>query len=294
MKQINGTGVAMVTPFDNEGKLDIEALSRLTKHLVRGGVDFLVVMGTTAEAAVLTAEERQEAIATIIKINAGRKPIVLGVGGNNTAQAVADLKILKKQNLKGVDAILSVTPYYNKPSQEGLIAHFDQIAEHSPVPIILYNVPGRTSVNMTAETTLTLAKKHDNIMAVKEASGDWDQIMQIIHKRPEGFKVFSGDDAIVMPLITAGADGVISVTGNAYPTRFSDMVKFAKSGDIQKSRNLHYDILDFTNSIFEEGNPAGVKVALKQLNVCENEVRLPLIKASEQLQNKSVNLMKTI
>ncbi len=288
MKKINGTGVAMVTPFNKKGQLDKKALVKLTKHLIAGGIDFLVVMGTTAEAATLSQAEREKAIAIILKANAGRLPIVLGVGGNDTNATVEALKIT---DFTGIDAILSVTPYYNKPTQAGLLAHFGQVAKHSPVPIILYNVPGRTAVNMTAVTTLALAKKYKNIIAVKEASGNWEQIMQIIDKKPKGFKVFSGDDAIVMPLIAAGADGVISVTANAFPTRFSAMVNNAKAGKIKNARQLHYDILDFTERIFEEGNPAGIKLALSVLDICTPEVRLPLVKASKKLSKTITGLM---
>lgn len=280
MKKIKGTGVALVTPFRKDRSVDFKSLQNLVEHVIKGGVDFLVVMGTTAEAVTLSANEKDAVLNYIIEKVNGELPIVLGLGGNNT-QEVTDT--LKNKDFTGVDAILSVAPYYNKPTQQGLYYHFKEISSASPVPIIIYNVPGRTSVNISAETTVKLAEEFDNIFAVKEASGNMEQIMQIVKNKPKDFTVLSGDDALTMPLITVGVEGVISVTANAYPKQFSEMVSAALENNIKKAKKIHYELLDFTNLIFFEGNPAGVKAALQKMEVISKYVRLPLVTASRSL-----------
>ena len=279
MKQLTGTGVALVTPFKKDNSVDFAALKKLVNHVIDGGVDFLVVQGTTGETATLNTEEKKAVLNYILDINAGKLPVVLGIGGNNT-QNLTDT--IKNTDFKNIDAILSVSPYYNKPTQQGLYLHYEKIASVCPVPIILYNVPGRTSGNISAETTLKLAEDFDNIVAVKEASGNFSQIMQIVKNKPKDFLVLSGDDALTMPLISAGLDGVISVTANAFPKEFSKMVNASLKNDFETARKLHYDLLDFTESIFLEGNPGGIKAALEILNISEKHVRLPLATVGEK------------
>lgn len=254
-----GTGVAIVTPFTTKGDIDFPALTKLVEHLIKGRVEYIVVLGTTGETATLSKEEKQQVIAHIIKATKKRIPLVLGVGGNNTAEIVMQLK---KDNLSGFDAILSVSPYYNKPSQEGIYQHYKAIAKASPLPIILYNVPGRTASNITAETTLRLANEFKNIIAIKEASGNIEQCMKIIKYRPDNFLIISGDDNLTLPLIASGADGVISVVANAYPKDFSDMVRFALVHDLKNAQKLHYKLMEITEQLFADGNPGGVKVVL--------------------------------
>ncbi|MCF6366330.1 MAG: 4-hydroxy-tetrahydrodipicolinate synthase [Bacteroidales bacterium] len=277
--KLTGTGVAMVTPFRNDDSIDFGALKKLTEHIINGGVDFLVVMGTTGENPVLSEQEQTAVLDYITEVSEKKVPIVFGIAGNNT-QAVVNR--IKNTDFTNIDAILSATPYYNKPTQEGLYAHYKTIAGACPVPVILYNVPGRTSVNMNAETTLKLANNFENIIAVKEASGNLDQIMQIIKNKPEGFSVLSGDDTYTMPYIAMGMNGVISVTGNAYPKEFSDMVKASLKYDFKTAQKLHYKLLDLSNSLFREGNPGGVKAALEILGICEKHVRLPLASVSNE------------
>ena len=267
-------GVALITPFKTDESIDFEALARLVEHQIKNGTDYLVVCGTTAETATLTEEEKEEVTRFVIRVNAGRLPIVLGIGGNNT-KAVVD-KLLS-EDLSGVDAILSVTPYYNKPSQEGLYQHFKSIATASSLPIILYNVPGRTGVNMTATTTLRLAKDFKNIVAVKEASGIFPQIDDIIKHTPDNFVVISGDDGITFPLITLGAVGVISVIGNAFPYEFSRMVRLALNGQFDAAREIHHQFTELISLLFVDGNPAGVKSILSVMDMIENKLRLPLV-----------------
>lgn len=283
IQQLKGTGVALVTPFTKSGTLDFEALVRLVNHLIKGKVDYLVVLGTTAESATLSKDEKRAVIDCVIATNKKRLPIVLGVGGNNTADVI---EALDEKNLQGIDAILSVTPYYNKPTQQGLYEHYKAIAKRSSLPIILYNVPGRTAVNMTAETQLRLANDFSNIVATKEASGNMEQIMSIIQHKPKDFLVISGDDPITLPLVACGADGVISVVGNAFPKQVSDMVRAAMKHKISEAQKLHYSLLDITKLMFAEGNPAGVKEVLQQINICTNQVRLPLVNASKELSKK--------
>ena len=279
--KISGTGVALVTPFNSDLSIDYNGLAALVNHCVDGNVDFLVVMGTTGESVTLSLEEKNTVLDCVKKANNNRLPIVLGIGGNNTNNVIQSFSSF---DLNGVDAILSVSPAYNKPTQEGIYQHFKAVSEKSPLPIILYNVPGRTSSNMTAETTLRLAHDFDNIVAVKEASGDMEQIMEIIAKKPDDFLVLSGDDAITLPIILLGGKGVISVLGQALPNEFSSMVNFAIDGDVKSSNTIHYKILSFVKPLFVEGNPAGVKTLLNILGICQDEVRLPLVKSSKNLR----------
>jgi len=284
MSQLKGTGVALVTPFDKDKKVDIEALHKLVNYVIDGGVDYLVVMGTTAENPVLTKDEKELVLKTVIEANHQRKPIVYGIGGNDT-QKVTD-EINQKNNHSDICAFLSVTPYYNKPNQKGLYAHFASIAHVSKKPLILYNVPGRTGINMSAETTLKLAHDFSNIVAIKEASGSFDQIMEIVEKKPHAFMVISGDDGLTLPLISIGVEGVISVVANAIPKPFSQMVKLSLNNQFAEAKKLHYQILEFCRLAFAEGNPVGIKNALHHLNIIQNEFRLPLVPASEELSLK--------
>lgn len=272
--KFTGMGVALITPFKEDDSVDFEALSRLLDYQLQNNIDYLVVLGTTAETPTLSEEEKSEIVQFVKdKVN-GRVPIVLGVGGNNTRAIVEKLK---KDNFDGIDAILSVVPYYNKPSQEGMFQHYSAIAENSPVPVILYNVPGRTGVNMTAETTLRLAHKYKNIIGIKEASGNIVQMNDIIKNKPADFMVISGDDGITYPLITMGAVGVISVIGNAFPKEFSQMVRLALQGDYNSARIIHHKFTELFDLLFVDGSPAGVKCILSIMGYLENKLRLPLV-----------------
>lgn len=284
-KSFKGLGVAMVTPFLENGEIDFPALEKLTKFLIEGGLDYLVVQGTTGESPVLSKEEKQEVLNTVCRVNDGRLPVVFGIGGNNTAAVVNDLKTF---DLSKVDGILSASPYYNKPTQRGIFEHYSAIAGGTELPIIVYNVPGRTASNITAETTLKMARSFDNIVAVKEASGSLEQIMEIIQGKPDNFLVISGDDALTLPILAAGGDGVISVVGNAFPSQFSGMVKAALSNDMEKARELHYGILPIISPLFREGNPAGIKEALAELKITSNELRLPLVNTSVKLRDEII------
>lgn len=276
MSRINlrGVGVAFITPFKEDESVDYEALIRLVDYQIQNNTDYLVVLGTTAETATLTEAEKTKIVETVIHRVNGRIPIVLGVGGNNT-RAIVDQ--LKNDNFEGIDAILSVVPYYNKPSQEGIYQHYKAIAEASKLPVILYNVPGRTAVNMTAETTLRLANEFSNIVAIKEASGDMAQMDDIIKRKPDNFDVISGDDGITFPLITLGAIGVISVIGNAFPKEFSRMTRLALEGDYQSALTIHHSFSELFKLLFIDGNPAGVKSMLHMMGYIENKLRLPLV-----------------
>ena len=269
-----GMGVALITPCKEDETIDFDALARLVEHQIKNGTDYLVVCGTTAETPTLTEEEKDEIKSFVVNCAAGRIPIVLGVGGNNT-KAVANQ--LQTKDFTGIDAILSVTPYYNKPSQEGLYQHYAAIAKASPLPVILYNVPGRTGVNMLPETTIRLANEFTNICAVKEASGNFSQIDEIIKNKPADFLVISGDDGITFPLITLGAVGVISVIGNAFPREFSKMVRLALQGEYNNARKIHHRFTELFSLLFVEGNPAGVKSMLAVMGMIENKLRLPLV-----------------
>ncbi len=272
--KFRGLGVALVTPFKADGAVDHQALLRLVEYQLAGGVDFLCVLGTTAETPCLSADERKQIVGEIVEKENGRVPILLGVGGNCTAAVVQQLKDL---DTNGIDGVLSVCPMYNKPSQEGLYQHFKAVAEASPVPVVLYNVPGRTGVNMTAQTTLRLASDFDNIVAIKEASGDITQMDDIIKNKPANFDVISGDDGITFPLITLGAVGVISVIGNALPAEMSRMVRLALSGQYEPALRIHHRFTELFKLLFVDGNPAGVKAMLSAMGMIENELRLPLV-----------------
>ena len=279
MKDFRGTGVAMVTPFKASGEVDFPALEKLTNHLVEGGVDYLVVQGTTGESATLTQSEKQEVLDCVVDVNDGRLPMVFGHGGNNTRTLIDGFDNI---DLTGVDAILSASPYYNKPTQNGIISHYRALADASPLPVILYNVPGRTSSNMLSSTTLELAE-HPNIIAMKEASGNLDQVGAIIKRKPAKFLVLSGDDPLVVPHMSLGGDGVISVVANAFPKEFSAISKACFIGDYNKARKYHYLLVDFICQLFAEGNPGGIKAALEILGVAEAHVRLPLAPISREL-----------
>ncbi len=287
-----GTGVAMITPFKNDGSLDAQQLEVHTDRLIDQGVEYLVVLGTTAETPTLNKKEKLEIIDIVKRANSGRVPMIVGAGGNNTEEVIEWIRAIGSD---GIDAYLSVSPYYNKPSQQGLKEHFSAIAASSELPLVLYNVPGRTGSNITAETTLTLAHElGDKVAAVKEASGDFAQIMKIIRDRPEGFKVISGDDAITLPLISAGASGVISVIGNALPGIFSEMVREALSGNFEAAREKQYKLLPLYELIFREGNPCGVKALMEILGFGAANLRLPLITATEDLVGDLKKAVKSI
>lgn len=278
-----GSGVALVTPFSKDLQIDFDALARLVEFQIDNGTDFLVVQGTTGESPTLTKDEKEAVLQEVIDINNGRCKIVFGMGGNNTAAVAEQLGKLPT----GIDGILSVSPYYNKPIQQGILAHYKILADSTDLPIILYNVPGRTGSNIAAETTLELAEIK-NIVAVKEASGNMEQIMQIIKYRPKGFGVLSGDDNLTMPLIAAGADGVISVVANAFPALFSTMVHASMNGDLDNARKAHYQLFDITKMFFEQGNPGGVKAALAHLEIMEEYMRLPLFPVSNSLRKRII------
>ena len=271
---LRGLGVALVTPFNNEGDIDFNALELVVDHLLAGGTNYIVVLGTTGETATLDAEERAAVRDFVVDRVARPVPLRLGVGGNCTRAVVNDLA---SQDLTGYSAILSVAPFYNKPSQEGLYQHFSKIAETSPLPVILYNVPGRTGVNISAATTLRLAHDYDNVIAIKEASGNFKQIEEIINNKPDGFKVISGDDALTYPLMTLGAEGVISVVGNAFPKEYGRMVRLCLEGRYHDALPIHYGFSKLYDELFVDGNPAGVKCLLHEMGLIDNVLRLPLV-----------------
>jgi 4-hydroxy-tetrahydrodipicolinate synthase len=277
-----GTGIALVTPFNEDKSVDFESLKRIVNHVIDNGADFLVALGTTSEAPTLTAEEKKQVVDTILRTNNGRLPVLLGMGGNNT-QAVLDA--IKAQDFTGIQGILSVVPYYNKPNQRGMKAHFEAIADVSPVPVILYNVPGRVGVNLQAATCVELAK-HPNIVAVKEASGNLQQIMEILRDKPTDFDVLSGDDGITQPLMALGAQGVISVAANAYTKPFSHMMRAMKEGRTDEALTLHYAMLRMNQLIFADGNPAGIKCLMSHIGLCKNILRLPLVPVNEKVEEE--------
>ena len=282
-KELYGMGVALVTPFDTAGMVDHEALGRLVDYQIESRADFLCVLGTTAETPTLSEEEKQAVRGTVVERNAGRLPILLGCGGNCTHNIVNKLS---KDKMEDVDAILSVVPYYNKPTQEGMYAHFKAISEATDLPIILYNVPGRTGVNMLPDTTLRLASDCKNVVGIKEASGNIEQIEYILRHRPEGFKVFSGDDGITLPLIKSGADGVISVIGNAYAAEFAQLVHLAQAGDFAAAETIDKRLEEFYRLIFVDGNPAGIKCVMELRGMLQNVLRLPLVPATQATKEK--------
>lgn len=282
-----GTGVALVTPFRKQETIDFTKLEGLIDHLLASGVDYIVALGTTSEAATMTDIERSALQDFIVEAVAGRAPIMLGLGGNNTQML---LDTIARTNFDGISGVLSVAPYYNKPNQRGLAQHFKLISEAVPVPLFLYNVPGRTGSNIAADTVIQLAQECPNIAGIKEASGNLSQIMDILRRKPDDFKVISGDDALTLPMMAMGASGVISVAANALPKEMSTMVKCAMKGDFKKAQPLHYKMLPLMNAMFEEGNPTGVKALLEIEGMISNTLRLPLVKASKQLTNK-LNLL---
>lgn len=283
MKELRGTGVALITPFKEDGTVDFEGLTKVVNHVIDGGLDYLVALGTTAETATMTVQERDAVLAHIKIVNDGRLPLVVGIGGNNTHALVQEFSRI---NLEGVCAILSASPYYNKPTQEGIYQHYKMLSENSPLPIILYNVPGRTASNITATTTLRLANDFENIVAVKEASGDLVQVMEIAKSKPSNFLLLSGEDALNFPIIACGGEGVISVLANSKPDLCSEVVNLSLASKNKEAVKLHYKTIDFINLLFAEGNPAGVKAAMAKQNICGNDVRMPLMRASFELQEK--------
>ena len=285
-----GTGIALITPFKIDQSVDFEALTRIVNHVIDNGADFLVVLGTTSEAPTLSVEEKKLVISTILKVNNGRLPVMLGVGGNNT-QAV--IEAIKAQDFTGIQGILSVVPYYNKPNQRGMKAHFEAIADASPVPVVVYNVPGRVGVNLQAATCVELAK-HPNIIAVKEASGNLQQIMEILRDKPADFDVISGDDGITQPLMALGATGVISVAANAYTKPFSRMMNAMKAGRTDEALQLHYAMLRMNQLIFADGSPAGIKCLMHEMNLCQNVLRLPLVTVNEKVKGDIIEEWKIL
>ncbi|MDR2465820.1 MAG: 4-hydroxy-tetrahydrodipicolinate synthase [Prevotellaceae bacterium] len=289
MNRISGAGVALVTPFKMDKSVDFDALAKVVEHVGDGGVDFLVALGTTAETPTLTDDEKRNIVELIAGKNSRKLPLVVGVGGNNTEAAVKAVAALPVE----ADAVLSVVPYYNKPSQKGIEAHFAAVADASPKPLVLYNVPGRTGVNMSADTCLRLAE-HKNIAALKDASGNLNQLSYILRDRPEDFSVLSGDDGLTLAQTAMGADGVISVVANAFPRQFGKMVHAALGGNFVEARKLHLQLVEVIDLLFVEGNPAGVKAMLSVAGLIENELRLPLAKASEQLTEKLKKALLTL
>ncbi len=283
MRELVGTGVALVTPFTDRGTVDVPALERVVAYQIENGIEYLVILGTTGESVTLTKEEKQLVIDTVKKANAGKLPLVLGIGGNNT-QAILDE--IFSRDLSDFAAILSVSPSYNKPTQEGIYQHFKAIANACPIPIILYNVPGRTASNVLPETVARLANDFDNIVAIKEAAGDLVQAMQMIDSTPEGFLVISGDDMIALPMTLAGGAGVISVIGEGFPKEFSDMIRLGLDRKVDEAYALHYKMAPCIDYIFAEGNPAGIKAVFHKLGICEDHVRLPLVGISDGLRSK--------
>lgn len=289
--KFTGLGIALITPFNEDESVDYERLGRLVEYQLQNNADYLVVLGTTGETPTLSEEEKTEIVDFVVSKVKGRVPIVLGVGGNNT---VAIVKRLQTESFVGIDAILSVVPYYNKPSQEGIYQHYSAIAKASKLPIILYNVPGRTGVNMSVETTIRLAREFDNIIAIKEACGNMDQINDIIKRKPKEFMVLSGDDGIAYPLITMGAQGVISVIGNAFPKEFGRMIRLSLQGEYESAREIHQKFTDLFDLLFVDGNPAGVKCMLSLMGYIDNRLRLPLVPTRMDTYEKIRDVLKSL
>jgi 4-hydroxy-tetrahydrodipicolinate synthase len=277
MKKFKGTGVAIVTPFKNDSSIDFSALGRVIDHVIKGGINYIVVMGTTGESVTITKDEKQAIISFVLEAVDSRVPLMIGIGGNNTQEAINSIR---QTDLAGVDALLSVVPYYNKPTQRGLFQHFKAISTWSPVPVFMYNVPGRTGCNMSADTCLELAHNCENIAGIKEASGDLGQMMKIIKGKPENFGLISGDDMLTIPVIAAGGTGVISVLGNAFPAAVTELVNNALKGNFKLAREIQYRYIEMIELLFTEGNPAGIKAVLSVMNICHNYVRLPLVPVS--------------
>lgn len=291
MQSIIGTGVALVTPFKEDFSVDTEALRRIVNFSVDGGIEYLVILGTTAENATLTQEEKELVINTVVECNNGRLPLVLGVGGNNTMKVVEELE---SRDFSPFVAILSVSPFYNKPTQEGIYQHFKRVAEASPIPVIIYNVPGRTSSNMLPKTVLRLANDFKNIVAIKEAAGDLVQAMQILKDKPEDFLVISGDDMIALPMVLAGGAGVISVIGQGFPKEFSEMIRLGLNRKVDEAFKKQYLLADCIDMIFEQGNPAGIKQVFQSLGIADNTVRLPLVPVDESLSERIEDFVKKV
>lgn len=288
MDKFIGTGVAIVTPFRPDSSIDFKSLEKVVEHLINNKVNYLVVLGTTGESVTLNKEEKRAVVDFILEINQNRVPVVVGIGGNNTHEVINQLR---SNSFDGIDAILSVAPYYNKPNQEGLFQHYRTIAAASPVPVILYNVPGRTSVNLSADTTLELAHKSNNIIAIKEASGNLDQIIKIVRNKPEGFQVISGDDVLTLPIIAVGGTGVISVLGNAFPAEVSKMVSLSLNGKFEDARKIHFQFTELIDLLFTDGNPAGIKAVLNVMDLVSNALRLPLTPVQTATYNKISKLV---
>lgn len=286
-----GLGIALITPFTNDGAVDYASIRRLLEYQIDNGADFFCILATTGETPCLTKEEKQKIKELVIEVNLGRIPVLMGCGGNNTAAVLAEIK---ETDWKGIDGILSVCPYYNKPSQEGLYQHFKAISMASPLPLVLYNVPGRTGINMKAETTVRLANDFDNIVAIKEASGSLEQVDEIIKNKPDRFDVISGDDALTFSMIASGAAGVISVIGNALPKEFSRMIQLEFNGEYEPARKIHHKFTELYSLLFVDGNPAGVKALLSEMNMIENELRLPLVPIRITTMQKMANIIKEI
>lgn len=277
---LKGLGVAMVTPFHPDGTIDFESIPRVVEHIVSGQADYLVVLGTTAEVACLSANEKRQVVQAIVSSNQNRLPLVIGIGGNNTAQLVAEIQAT---DLSAFGALLSVSPYYNKPTQEGIYHHFAELAKASPLPMIVYNVPSRTGSSVEASTFIRLAQDFENIIAIKEASGSMLQAQEIIKEAPSNIQVISGDDALTLPMLLAGAVGTISVLGNAMPIPLTKMFEYVEAGNLKKAYQLHYELLDMIQLLFEEGNPTGIKALMEILKICSSQVRLPLVSATSSL-----------
>jgi 4-hydroxy-tetrahydrodipicolinate synthase len=283
MKKLRGTGVAIVTPFKTDSSIDFSALGRVINHVIKGGVNYIVAMGTTGETPTLTKDEKHAIISYVLETVDNRVPVVIGIGGNNTHEVINSIR---EMELEGIDGILSVTPYYNKPSQRGIFQHFKTIASSSPLPVIIYNVPGRTCCNITSDTCLELAHECENIVAVKEASADMAQIMRIIKGKPENFLVISGDDMMTLPVIAAGGSGVISVLANAYPFDCSEMVNNALKNNFKAAREIQFKFLESVELLFADGNPSGIKAFLSIMNLCQNNLRLPLVPVNRTIYTR--------
>jgi len=283
MKRFRGTGVAIVTPFKSDSSIDFSALGRVINHVIKGGVNYIVAMGTTGETPTLTKDEKQAIISYVMETVDSRVPVVIGIGGNSTHEVINSIR---EMELEGVDGILSVSPYYNKPSQRGIFQHFKAIANSSPLPVIIYNVPTRTSSNITSDTCLELAHECENIIAVKEASGDIAQIMRIMRGKPENFLVISGDDMMTLPVIAAGGAGVISVLANAYPAECSDLVNNALKNNFKAAREIQFRFMESIELLFADGNPSGVKAFLNVMNLCQNNLRLPLVPVNRTIYSR--------
>lgn len=283
MKKFRGTGVAIVTPFKNDTSIDFAAFGRIIDHVIKGGVNYIVVMGTTGEVSTLTKDEKRAVLSYVTESINGRVPLLAGIGGNNTQEIINSIRGL---DLTGIDGILSIAPYYTKPGQRGLLQHFKAIATCSPVPVIIYNVPGRTCINILPDTTLKLAHECDNIIGIKESSGDLGQIMKIIKAKPENFLVISGDDMLTIPIIAAGGSGVISVLANAWPAECSELVSNALKNNFKQAREIHFRFMEIIDLLFADGNPSGIKAFMSIMNLCKNNLRLPLVPVSKNIHTR--------